>query len=114
MKTLYIDISIPRIALTRLLGRISRSAYFAPTSPVHLAELPDPPLPDPGWVRVRNRMCGICGSDLHQLFVDAGLDVAPVALPAHKRIYLGHEMVGEVVELDFDHSVSTLPGMEPI
>ena len=44
-------------------------------------------------------MCGICGSDLHQLFVDAGLDVAPVALPSHKRIYLGHEMVGEVVEL---------------
>lgn len=56
-------------------------------------------LPDEHWVRVRNEMCGICGSDLHQLTVDAGLDVAPVALPAHKRIYLGHEMVGEVIEV---------------
>jgi threonine dehydrogenase-like Zn-dependent dehydrogenase len=98
MKTLYLDISIPRIALTRILGRFSRSAYFAPTSPLHLADLPDPPLPAGNWVRVRNRMCGICGSDLHQIFVDAGLDVAPVALPAHKRIYLGHEMVGELIE----------------
>lgn len=98
MKTLYIDISIPRILLTRLLGRFSRSAYYAPTSPLHLAELPDPPLPADNWVRVRNQLCGICGSDLHQLFVDAGLDVAPVALPAHKRIYLGHEMVGRIIE----------------
>jgi threonine dehydrogenase-like Zn-dependent dehydrogenase len=50
-------------------------------------------------VRVRNQLCGICGSDLHQLFVDASLDVAPVALPSHRRIYLGHEMVGQVVEV---------------
>ena len=98
MKTLYIDISVPRIILTRLLGRFSRSAYFAGSSPLLLAELPDPPLPADSWVRVRNQMCGICGSDLHQIFVDAGLDVAPVALPAHKRIYLGHEMVGRIVE----------------
>ncbi len=98
MRTMYIDVSIPRIALTRVLGKVSRSAYFAPTSPLKLADVPDPPLPAGNWVRVRNLMCGICGSDLHQLFVDAGLDVAPVALPAHRRIYLGHEMVGEVVE----------------
>ena len=95
---MYVDVSVPRIALTRLLGKFSRGAYFAPTSPLKLADLPDPPLPAENWVRVRNQMCGICGSDLHQIFVDTGLDVAPVALPAHKRIYLGHEMVGEVVE----------------
>ena len=99
MKTMYLDISVPRIVATRLLSRLWSGAYYAPSSPLHLAELPEPALPEPTWVRVRNRMCGICGSDLHQLTVDAGLDVAPVALPAHKRIYLGHEMVGEVVEV---------------
>ncbi|MCP4357667.1 MAG: zinc-binding dehydrogenase [Chloroflexi bacterium] len=98
MKTMYLDISVPRIVLTRLLSKVWSGAYYAPTSPLYLAELPDVPLPRPDWVRVQNRMCGICGSDLHQLTVDAGLDVAPVALPAHKRIYLGHEMVGEVIE----------------
>lgn len=96
---MYLDISVPRIVLTRLLGRFSKRAYYSGTSPLRLVTIPDPPLPAPDWVRVRNRMCGICGSDLHQLFVDAGLDVSPVALPSHKRIYLGHEMIGEVVEV---------------
>jgi threonine dehydrogenase-like Zn-dependent dehydrogenase len=100
VRTMVLDLSIPKVVLTRVLGSISREAYYAPTSPLRLVTVPDPPLPGPGWVRVRNRLCGICGSDLHQLFVDAGLDVAPVALPSHQRVYLGHEMVGEVVEVD--------------
>ncbi len=98
MRTMYLDISVPKIALTRLLGRISSAAYYGPTSPLRLATMPDPPLPAPNWVRVANDMCGICGSDLHQLFVDASLDVAPVALPSHRRTYLGHELVGRVIE----------------
>ncbi|MEZ4645670.1 MAG: alcohol dehydrogenase catalytic domain-containing protein [Chloroflexota bacterium] len=96
---MYLDISVPRIVVTRLLSKVWRGAYYAPTAPLHLAELPEMALPAADWVRVRNRMCGICGSDLHQLTVDAGLDVAPLALPAHKRIYLGHEMVGDVIEV---------------
>ena len=96
---MVLDVSVPKILWTRLLGRVWRGAYYAPTSPLRLVEMPDPVLPAPGWVRVRNRLCGICGSDLHQLFVDAGLDVAPVALPSHQRVYLGHEMVGEVVQV---------------
>jgi threonine dehydrogenase-like Zn-dependent dehydrogenase len=99
MKTMILDLSMPAVLLTRLLGRLWGGAYFAPISPLKLVTLPDPPLPAPDWVRVRNRLCGICGSDLHQLFVDASLDVAPVALPSHRRVYLGHEMVGEVVEV---------------
>jgi threonine dehydrogenase-like Zn-dependent dehydrogenase len=96
---MVLDVSVPRIILTRLLGRLSQRAYFASTSPLRLLDLPDPALPASNWVRVRNRLCGICGSDLHQLFVDAGLDVAPVALPSHQRIYLGHEMIGVVEEV---------------
>ncbi len=98
MKTLYLDLAVPRILVTRALARVWRGAYFARTSCLHFAEFPDPPLPAPAWVRVKNSMCGICGSDLHQLLVDADLDVAPVALPSHQRIYLGHEMVGVVAE----------------
>jgi threonine dehydrogenase-like Zn-dependent dehydrogenase len=98
MRTMVLDVSVARIVWTRMLGRVWKGAYYAPTSPLRLVEIPDPPLPAPDWVRVRNRLCGICGSDLHQIFVDAGLDVAPVALPSHQRTYLGHEMVGEVVE----------------
>lgn len=102
MRTLVLDVSMPRLVPTRLLGRLWPGAYFTRAAPLREVELPDPPLPTghgSGWVRVQNRLCGICGSDLHQVFVDAGLDVAPVALPSHRRIYLGHEMVGEVVEV---------------
>ncbi len=98
MKTLYLDLSVPRILVTRALARVWRGAYFAPTACLHLAQFPDPPLPTPAWARVKNSLCGICGSDLHQLLVDADLDVAPVALPSHQRIYLGHEMVGVITE----------------
>ncbi len=98
MQTMFIDLSLPRIAFTRLAGRVSRRACFAAGSPLHLKTLPEPPLPQADWVRVQNSLCGICGSDLHQIFLDTGLDVAPLALPANKRIYLGHEMVGAVLE----------------
>ena len=98
MRTMVLDATVPRVVLTRFLGRFWKGAYFAPMSPLRLVALPEPRLPAPDWVRVRNRLCGICGSDLHQLFVDTSLDIAPLALPSHKRVYLGHEMVGEVVE----------------
>ena len=98
MRTMVLEVSVPRILLTRLLGCFVKGARFGLVSPLGLVNLAEPPLPAPDWVRVRNRLCGICGSDLHQVFADAGLDVAPVALPSHQRIYLGHEMVGEVVE----------------
>jgi threonine dehydrogenase-like Zn-dependent dehydrogenase len=99
MRTLYIEASPARMIATKALGRVWKGAYFSPISPLHFAELPDPPLPLPTWARVRNRLCGICGSDLHQLFLDADLDVAPIALPSHHRIYLGHEMVGTITEM---------------
>ncbi len=108
MQTLALEMDVARIVLTQLLGRVSTRAFFAPSAPLHLLRLPDPPLPRPDWVRVRNRLCGICGSDLHQLYLDAGLDVAPVALPSHRRIYLGHEMVGVVTEAD-----PALSGLQP-
>lgn len=99
MQTMFLEVTPARMVLTKALGRLGPAAYFGPTSPLHLVDLPDPPLPTPNWVRVRNRMCGICGSDLHQIFLDVSLDVAPTALPAHHRNYLGHEMVGEIVEV---------------
>jgi len=78
VKTMVLDVSGSRVLPTRLLGRVWRGAYFAATSPLKLIDLPDPPLPAPGWVRVRNRLCCICGSE---------------------RTYLGHEMVGDVIEV---------------
>lgn len=72
---------------------------WTPIAPTGVEEIPDPELPGPRWLRVRNRQCGICATDLSLFFVNIDPRVAPAALPGFNRIYLGHEAVGEVVEI---------------
>ncbi len=98
MRTIYVDKNIPRILLMKVLRPVWPNVIFSGLSPVHYADLPDPPLPGPRWVRVKNHQCGICASDLTLLTAAADPSIAPVALPGTQRIYLGHEVVGEVVE----------------
>jgi threonine dehydrogenase-like Zn-dependent dehydrogenase len=68
-------------------------------SHAHVVDVPEPTLPGPRWLRVRNRQCGICASDLSLLLVKADPAAAPLALPGNSRFYLGHEVVGEVTEV---------------
>lgn len=99
MQTIYVEQNIPRMLATKLIASLWPGFVWTPFSAATVATLPDPPLPDPHWVRVRNRLCGICASDLHLLFVHADPSVAPAALPSNQRFYLGHEVVSEVVEV---------------
>lgn len=99
MRTIYVEVSLPRVAITRVLGRLTQSAYWGPTAPLHYVEIASPALPGAHWVRVANRLSGICGSDLHLAFADGDLGVVPAVLPGNERSYLGHEVVGEVVEV---------------
>lgn len=60
------------------------------------------PVPGPGEVLLRTRLCGICGSDLHQFKHAREIDATARALGApgqdlDKGMVLGHEYVGEVV-----------------
>jgi threonine dehydrogenase-like Zn-dependent dehydrogenase len=99
MKTIYIELDVWRVLTTKALGKLWRGATFGPLSPLHYAEVPRPPLPGPRWVRVKTRLAGICGSDLHLVFIEGSLSVAPAALPGHARMYMGHEAVGDVIEV---------------
>jgi threonine dehydrogenase-like Zn-dependent dehydrogenase len=69
--------------------------------PLSLQELDDPPLPGPGWVHLRTRMTGICGSDSKQVLMDFGdgdpTDNAMTAMISFPQI-LGHEVVADVVD----------------
>jgi len=99
MRTIYIELDVLRVLATKALGRVWRGAYFSPIAPLHYADIPRPPLPGPRWVRVRTRLAGICGSELHLVFIEGSLSVAPAALPGHARMYMGHEAVGDVIEV---------------
>jgi threonine dehydrogenase-like Zn-dependent dehydrogenase len=102
MQTIYFEKSIPKFLLTKALRPIWPAVVFSRLSPTRFVDEPEKPLSGPGWVRMRNRLCGICASDLHLLLVDADPRVSPAALPGTQRIYLGHEVLSEVTEVGVD------------
>jgi threonine dehydrogenase-like Zn-dependent dehydrogenase len=53
---------------------------------------PIPILPEPDWVLIDIEGCGLCGTDLHILAVPPSVAATPGAV-------LGHELVGQVVEV---------------
>jgi len=102
MWTSTLELSPRRVILTQILGSFWRGAYFSSFAPLQVQNLPRQPLPAPNWVRVRNHLAGVCGSDLHQIYVDGDFRIAPAALPNHRHSYPGHEVVGEIIEVGDD------------
>ncbi|AET69763.1 theronine dehydrogenase-like Zn-dependent dehydrogenase [Desulfosporosinus orientis DSM 765] len=79
-----------------------KAAVWYGRKDVRVVDVPEPPSPGEGWVKVRVEWCGICGSDLHEylagpIFIPAA---EPDALTGSKApLILGHEFSGEVVEI---------------
>ncbi len=95
MKSVYLDLHPVRVVPTYLAGRISPRLYLSPTSPLRYGEVPEPSLPGPRWVKVRTTLSGICGSDIAAVTMKGSTALYPFT---PKRIFLGHEAVGEVIE----------------
>lgn len=99
MKTVYWEKNIPRVVASQLLRTVWPGRSWDPLAPVFVREVPEPPLPGPRWLRVRNRQCGVCSTDLALLQVKPAVEIAVAAVPSLQRIYLGHELAAEVVEV---------------
>jgi threonine dehydrogenase-like Zn-dependent dehydrogenase len=97
MKAITFDISMPRIAAAKLLGVASPRACLSSWGPVRYQHVPDPQLLGPEWVLVEPRLAGICGSDIMQVFIKAGIDNPLSAIVSAPHI-MGHEVVGTVIE----------------
>jgi threonine dehydrogenase-like Zn-dependent dehydrogenase len=95
MRALVYTNSAPRLAATWLLSRLTPRAFVGPLAPIALREVPDPTLPADDWLVVRTRLCGICGSDAKQLFMNGALDNPMTAMISFPQV-LGHEVVGIV------------------
>jgi threonine dehydrogenase-like Zn-dependent dehydrogenase len=98
MRAIYFERNIPRVLATKFIAPYWPGFVWTPLSSVSAVTFPDPPLPGPNWIRVRNRLCGICASDLSILFANGSPSIAPIVTPPYQRIYLGHEVVSTVVE----------------
>lgn len=99
MRAIYIDKIIPRMLLVKFLSHRWPGVVWSPLSPARMEDLPEPALPGPRWLKVKNHQCGLCASDLSLLFVHADPSVGPAALPGNQRFYLGHEVVSTVTEV---------------
>ncbi|MEW6274973.1 MAG: zinc-binding dehydrogenase [Bacillota bacterium] len=102
IRCLILSLSPARVAAVKIFSKIWPGIYFCSrAAPLRLAEVHCGSLL-PGWVKVKNRIAGICGSDLHMVFIDADPAVHPALLSGGGTIFLGHEVVGRVVETGSD------------
>ena len=99
MKTIYFEGKISKVAIIKVLSAFSKKAYHSCLSPIRYKKFPDPALPADNWVRVKNIETGICGSDMTFYKCAQGPSTAFLPIPCSKITYLGHETVGEVVEV---------------
>ena len=95
MRALVFRNSLPRLAATRLLSALSPRAYVGPLAPIRLEEVAEPALPAPDWLWIRTRLCGLCGSDTKQVFLNGAFDNPMTALISFPQV-LGHEVVGTI------------------
>ncbi len=98
MKSLYLDADVPRIMITKAFSLFWKSAPLSGFSPVRYQEMAEPELPGPNWVKIKNKMCGVCATDVHLMFLEMSPKASVVAVPPVGRVFFGHEVVGEVTE----------------
>ena len=98
MYSAYLDLNPARVRGVRALGSVSRRAYFGPIAPLRVRRFTTPRLPGPHWVRVRHVVGAIALDEVERTLVTWDPKVAPQATPRPSRIYLGRQVVGEVVE----------------
>lgn len=98
MKAVRFHQSFTRYLFSKVLGIITDRAYWERFSALAYDEVPEPALPNENWVRIKTALCGICSSDLMAIFLKGNLD-SPLYPFVSFPMILGHEIVGEVVEI---------------
>ncbi|MBE0558786.1 MAG: alcohol dehydrogenase catalytic domain-containing protein, partial [Proteobacteria bacterium] len=114
MKALQFSASAAKFVVLKPLGALFPSLFYkGPLATVRLADIPEPVLPGPDWVKLTTLMCGFCGSDQSLIF----LKDSPTASPFTSfPCVLGHELCGEIVEVGTeltDHRVGDRVTLSP-
>jgi threonine dehydrogenase-like Zn-dependent dehydrogenase len=98
MRAIVCEVNVPRQVVSAVLGRLDKRFFLGPFSPTTLQEIPDPELPADDWVTIGTRLCGICGSDYKQVFLNGNMDNPMTALISFPHV-LGHEVVGTITRV---------------
>jgi threonine dehydrogenase-like Zn-dependent dehydrogenase len=92
MEALQFRHEIGRYMLARSLYATARSLWSARIAPLHCVRLERPTPRHPGWLRLRVRLSGICGSDLNLVLARDSLYLEPEAT---YPFVPGHEIVAD-------------------
>lgn len=95
MRALVFRHSLARQIITKALSVASPRALVGRFAPMQLEEIPEPALPADDWLVIRTRLCGICGSDAKQVFLNGSLDNPMTSIISFPQV-LGHEVVGTI------------------
>lgn len=95
MRALVYENSLPRLVATKLLAALTPRAFVGPLAPIQLREIAEPSLPAPDWLVLRTRVCGLCGSDYKQVFMNGAIDNPMTSMISFPQV-LGHEVVATV------------------
>jgi threonine dehydrogenase-like Zn-dependent dehydrogenase len=96
MTALVFDVDVNEIIHLIQEARENKEAYLGEHSPIRLVDVPDARVPFPDWVVIRTRLCGICGSDYKQVFIDFENIDSPLATLQTMPQVMGHEVVGTI------------------
>jgi threonine dehydrogenase-like Zn-dependent dehydrogenase len=107
VRALVFEKNLPRLAATKILASLLPRAYVGPLAPIRLREIPDPELPAQDWVTIRTDLCGVCGSDYKQVFMNGTLDNPMTSVISFPQV-LGHEVVGRIDRVGSDVDPSRL------
>lgn len=99
MKALVYDIDVGDVLHLLQHAREDKEAYLGEHALLRLQEVPDPSIPFPDWLLLRTRLCGICGSDTKQVFLDFECADSPLAPLSSLPQVMGHEIVAEVAQV---------------
>lgn len=98
MKAIVFSYHLPRLTFAMFAGKLFPQAYLSRFGPTQYTDIPEPTLPGDDWCIVRVALCGICGSDTKQLFLDAEFDNPLSTLVSFPNVP-GHEVVGVIEQV---------------
>lgn len=96
MKAIRFNASVPRYALGLAGQKITPSILWNGLSCTAMHDIPEPPLPNDEWVRIKTRYGGICGTDTGTMHLHTSPYLSPfTSFP----FTFGHENVGTIAEV---------------
>jgi len=96
MEAIQLTVSIPRYVLTKAIGPVYPPVFWGHLAMLRYRDVPEPVLPGPGWVKIKTRYGGICGSDLHTIFLK---DSPSLSAFVSSPLTLGHENLGTITQV---------------